>query len=139
MIKVCSGTFSQERVVYDVVHDLASSGLRTIDFSSGRSMQLDTAVKLAVRTGANQLSGQITSANILSTGTNLVYVSRHIGARNKGIGHANHEQWQGRVYFIKDGVDYSEEAKRIGQDRITSLWYATDGTGFLWTQNLTSV
>lgn len=125
MIKVCSGTFSQERVVYDVVHDLASSGLRTIDFSSGRSMQLDTAVKLAIRTGANQLSGQITSANIMSTDTNLVYVSRHIGARNNGTGHANHEQWQGKVYFIRDGVDYSEEAKRIGQDRITSLWYAT--------------
>lgn len=125
MIKVCSGTFSREQVVYDVVHSLASSGLRTIDFSSGWSMQLDTAVKLAVRTGAHQLSGKITGANILNTGVNLVYVSRHIGARNTGTGHANHEQWQGKVYFIQDGEDYSKEAQRIGQDRITSLWYAT--------------
>lgn len=132
MIKVCTGTFSQEQVVYDTVHDLANSGLRTIDFSSGRSMQLDTAVKLAVRTGAHQLAGKITDANIQKTGENLVYVSKHWGARNTGTGHANHEQWQGRVYFIKEGTDYSEEAKRIGQDRITSLWYATgysvDGT-----------
>lgn len=125
MIKICSGTFSREQVVYDVVHSLAESGLRTIDFSSGYSMQLDTAVKLAIRTGAHQLSGKIMDADILQTGVNLVYVSRHWGARNTDTGHANHEQWQGKVYFIKDGNDYSEEAKRIGQDRIMSLWYAT--------------
>lgn len=125
MIKVCTGTFSREQIVYDVVHSLADSGLRTIDFASGYSMQLDTAVKLAIRTGAHQLSGKIMDANIMQTGENLVYVSKHWGARNTGTGHANHEQWQGKVYFIKDGTDYSDEAKRIGQDRIMSLWYAT--------------
>lgn len=132
MIKVCTGTFSQEQVVYDTVHSLAQSGLRTIDFASGYSMQLDTAVKLAVRTGAGQIAAQIMDKNIAQTGENLVYVSKHWGARNKGEGHANHEQWQGKVYFIKEGEDYSEEAKRIGQERITSLYLATgysaDGT-----------
>lgn len=132
MIKLCTGTFSKEQIVYETVHSLADSGLRSIDFSSGWSMQLDTAVKLAIRTGSHQLSGKIKDANITQTGENLVYVSKHWGARNEGIGHANHEQWQGRVYFIKEGQDYSEEAKRIGQDYITSLWYATgysvDGT-----------
>lgn len=125
MIKVCTGTYTQEDVVYDVVHSLAGSGLRTIDFSSGRSMQLDTAVKLAMRTGAHQLAGKITDKNIQQTGENLVYVSKHWGARNAGEGHANHEQWQGKVYFVKDGTDYTKEAQRIGQNRITSLWYAT--------------
>lgn len=132
MIKVCTGTFSRERAVFDTVRGLAGSGLRTVDFASGRSMQLDTAVKLAVRTGAHQVSARIMDANIQNTGENLVYVSKHWGARNTGTGHANHEQWQGKVYFIKDGTDYSDEARRIGQDRITSLWYATgysaDGT-----------
>lgn len=125
MIKVCTGTFSKEQVGYDVVHSLADSGLRTIDYSSGRSMQLDTAVRLAIRTGAHQLAGKVTDKNIEQTGENLVRVSKHWGARNTGTGHANHEQWHGKVYFIKDGQDYSDEAKRIGQNRITSLWYAT--------------
>ena len=125
MIKICTGTFSKEQVIYDVVHGLADSGLRTIDFASGRSMQLDTAVKLAIRTGSHQLMSKITDANIMQSGENLVYVSKHWGARNTGIGHANHQQWQGKVYFVKEGQDYSEEAERIGQDRITSLWYAT--------------
>lgn len=125
VIKICSGTFSQDKVVRDVVHYLAQSGLRSIDFASGYSMQLDTAARLAIRTGCHQLAGKIQDENIKQTGENLVYVSKHWGARNKGTGHANHEQWQGRVYFIKEGKDYSEEAKRIGQDYITDLWRAT--------------
>ena len=125
VIKICSGTFSQDKVVRDVVHDLAQSGLRSVDFASGYSMQLDTASRLAIRTGCHQLAGKVQDKNIEQTGENLVYVSKHWGARNKGTGHANHEQWQGRVYFIKEGKDYSEEAKRIGQDYITDLWRAT--------------
>lgn len=125
IIKICSGTFSQDKVLRDVVHDLAQSGLRTIDFANGYSMQLDTAARVAIRTGCHQLAGKVTDNHIEQTGENIVYVSKHWGARNEGIGHANHEQWQGKVYFIKDGTDYSEEAKRIGQDRITNLWYAT--------------
>ena len=125
IIKICSGTFSQDKVLRDVVHDLAQSGLRTIDFANGYSMQLDTAAMVALRTGCHQLAGKVTDNNIEQTVENLVYVSKHWGARNEGIGHANHEQWQGKVYFIKDGTDYSEEANRIGQDRITNLWYAT--------------
>lgn len=125
VIKICSGTFSQDKVVRDVVHDLAQSGLRSIDFASGYSMQLDTAARLAVRTGCHQLAGKMQDENIKQTGENLVYVSKHWGARNTGTGHANHEQWQGRVYFIKEGKDYSEEVKRIGQDYITDLWRAT--------------
>ena len=125
VIKICSGTFSQDKVVRDVVHDLAQSGLRSIDFASGYSMQLDTAARLAIRTGCHQLAGKMQDENIKQTGENLVYVSKHWGARNTGTGHANHEQWQGRVYFIKEGKDYSEEAKRIGQDYITDLWRAT--------------
>ena len=125
VIKVCSGTFSQDKVIRDVVHDLAQSGLRSIDYSSGYSMQLDTAARLAIRTGCHQLAGKVQDRNIEQTGENLVYVSKHWGARNTGVGHANHEQWQGRVYYIKDGTDYREEAKRIGQDYITDLWRAT--------------
>lgn len=125
LIKVCSGTFSKEKVIKDTVHELAQSGLRTIDFESGYSMQLDTAVRLAMRTGAHQLSGKIMDKNMEQTGENLVYVSKHWGARNTGEGVANHENWQGKVYYIKDGTDYSEEAKRIGQDLIMNLWYAT--------------
>ena len=125
VIKICSGTFDQQTVLKEVVHNLANSGLRSIDYASGRSMQLDTAARVALRTGCHQLSAQIMDSNIKQTNENLVYVSSHWGARNEGVGVANHEQWQGKLYFIRPGIDYSAEAQRIGQDRIMDLWYAT--------------
>ena len=53
MIKIATGTFSQEQVIYDVIHNLANSGLRSIDYKTGRTMQLDSAVRLATRTGTH--------------------------------------------------------------------------------------
>ena len=125
VIKICSGTFSQDKVLRDTVHNLAQSGLRSVDYASGRTMQLDTAARLAIRTGCHQLAGKVMDRNLEQTGENLVYVDRHNGARNTGTGHENHEQWQGKVYYIKPGHDYTEEAKRIGQKEITDLWEAT--------------
>lgn len=125
VIKICSGTFSHEKVLHDTVHNLAQSGLRSIDFESGYSMQLDTAARLALRTGCHQLAGKVMDKNIAQSGENLVYVDKHNGARNTGTGHANHEQWQGKVYYIKPGHDYTKEAERIGQKEITDLWEAT--------------
>lgn len=68
LIKICSGTFSKEAVIESRVHNLVQSGLRSIDFASGYSMQLDTAVRLAVRTGCHQLAEKITDKNIEQTG-----------------------------------------------------------------------
>ena len=132
VIKICSGTFSHEKVLHDTVHHLAQSGLRSIDFESGYSMQLDTAARLAIRTGCHQLAGKVMDKNIAQSGENLVYVDKHNGARNTGTGHANHEQWQGKVYYIRPGHDYAKETERIGQKEITDLWeatgYSVDGT-----------
>lgn len=131
VVKMCSGAFTQTQVIKDVVSSLSSSGLRKIDYSSGRSMHLDTAAAVALRTGAHQLAGEIFKSDIKNTGENLVYVSRHEDARNKGEGVANHEAWQGKVYYIKPGRDYSGEAKRAGQSEIEDLWektgYSVDG------------
>ena len=125
-IKVCSGTFTREQATRDAVKELAQSGLRSVDYASGYSMQIDTAARMAIRTGCHQISGRVEDANILRSGEGLVYIEHHAGARNTGSGHANHEQWQGKVYsFKEDGTDYSKEAKRIGQDKIEDLWKAT--------------
>ncbi len=130
-IKICSGTFSQEKVMNDLIHELSQSGLRTVNFDTGRSMQLDTAAKLAVRTGCHQLSGKVHNQNMKDTGCNLMYVAEHEGARNVGTGIANHEEWQGKIYYVKPGKDYSEEASRVGQDQIRDIWeetgYSPDG------------
>lgn len=131
VMQISSGTFDADTVIRKSIHELAQSGLRSIDYESGRSIQLDSAVKLAVRTGCAQLSGKMTDENILRTEQNLVQVSEHWGARNKGEGVENHEKWQGKVYYIRDEHDLAEEAKRINQESIDDLWektgYSVDG------------
>lgn len=129
-IKVCSGTFTREQATRDAVKELAQSGLRSVDYASGYSMQIDTAARMAIRTGCHQISQKIEAENIMRSGEGLVYIPEHEGARNKGTGHANHEQWQGKVYSWKPG-NYEKEEKRIGQ-KIEDLWektgYSLDGS-----------
>ena len=127
LIKVTSGAYSQSQVVRDTIHTLAQSGLRGVDYASGRSVQLDSAVRLSVRTASYQLAAQIQKQNIQNTDVNLVYVSQHENARNEGTGIENHMEWQGKVYYVEPGIDYSEEAKRIGQDSIGDLY---ENTGY---------
>lgn len=81
VLKIASGTFSYDQAVNDCVKRLAVSGLRSIDYASGRSYQIDTAVRMAARTGVSQLSGRITEMNLKSTGQDLVIVSQHMGSR----------------------------------------------------------
>ena len=95
VLKLSTGTFSYDQVVKDLVHQLAQSGLRSIDYASGRSYHIDTAARMVVRTASSQLAGKITEMNIEKTGVELVYVDAHAGAR------PSHAIWQGKVYSYK--------------------------------------
>ena len=92
LIKMATGTFSYDQCVNDCVKELAQSGLRSIDYTSGRTYQLDTAARMAIRTANSQLAGQISMHYIEETDTDLVEVSAHWGARPE------HAEWQGKIY-----------------------------------------
>ena len=114
LIKLTSGAYSWQQVVNDCVRELAQSGLRTIDYKSGRSMQLDTAVRNCIRTASGQLAGKVTMLNMDSTGERLVEVSQHWGARSDGsCGHSDHAYWQGKVYTT-DRSGHRAESRRLG-------------------------
>ena len=114
LIKLTSGAYSWQQVVNDCVRELAQSGLRTIDYKSGRSMQLDTAVRNCIRTASGQLAGKVTMLNMDSTGESLVEVSQHWGARSDGsCGHSDHAYWQGKVYTT-DRSGHRAESRRLG-------------------------
>lgn len=85
LLKVANGTFSYDVAVNDCVKRLAQSGLRSIDYASGRSYQLDTAARMCVRTGISQLAGKITEMNLNSTGHDLVITSQHMGSRPEHV------------------------------------------------------
>lgn len=113
IIKVASGAFTKEQATESIVRRLSESGLRKIDFKSGASRNIDTAARLAIQTTHAQLSASIMLDNLKETNTDLVEVSHHSGARNEGIGCANHASWQGKVYSLS-GRQYPEESQRLG-------------------------
>lgn len=92
VLKISTGTFSFDQAVNDCVHRLAQSGLRSVDYASGRSYQLDTAARMAARTGVSQLAGKVTEMNLEATRQDLVITSQHMGSRPE------HAPIQNRVF-----------------------------------------
>lgn len=125
LIKSTSGAFTSEQAIQDAISKLAESGLRYVSYSSGVARNLDTTMRLAIRTTSAQMAGEISMNNLKDTGEDLVEVSYHAGARNEGYGHMNHAQWQGKVYSIS-GRPHPEESLRLGY-RIEKL---EDATGY---------
>lgn len=94
VLKTCTGTFSYNQAVVDVIRDL-SHGLASIDYANGRKYHIDTAARMVARTSCSQLAGKVTEHNIEKTGVELVYVDAHAGAR------PSHAEWQGQVFAYK--------------------------------------
>lgn len=114
LLKVATGTFSYDQAVNDCVKRLAQSGLRSIDYASGRTYQLDTAARMCVRTGMSQLAGKIMEENLKNTGQDLVITSQHMGSRPE------HAHWQNKVF------SYSGKNKKY-PDFFKETGYGTAG------------
>ena len=96
-MQIASGAMDYQSALKAGIRQVAGEGLTVIHFS-GRRDQLDVALRRAVLTGIGQTTGRLQIARADEMGCDLVQVSAHAGARNKGPGPANHESWQGKVY-----------------------------------------
>ena len=98
ILQIESGAISYNQAIASAVRELADSGLKVIDYESGHGDAVDVACRRAVLTATNQLNMKYREQSMDYLGTDLVEVTAHIGARNKGVGFVNHESWQGRCY-----------------------------------------
>lgn len=98
ILKIEAGATSYNESIKDAVRELADSGLKTAQYESGHIDQIDVAVRRAVMSGVNALCQRYAEQSMDYLETDLVEVSAHIGARNTGVGPANHESWQGGIY-----------------------------------------
>ena len=89
---IVTGAFDYNSVLRRVVTQLTNSGLRKIDYSSGRADRVDVAARRAVMTAVSQITGKITEYNAEKLGTEYFEVEWHAGAR------PTHAVWQGRVW-----------------------------------------
>lgn len=89
---IVSGAFDYNSVLRRVVTQLTNSGLRQIDYASGRANRVDVAARRAVMTGITQLTGYISDFNAEKLGTEYFEIAWHAGARPA------HAVWQGKVW-----------------------------------------
>lgn len=116
LLQVASGTFSFDKAVNDCIHRLAKSGLRSIDYASGRSYQIDTAARMCVRTGMSQLAGKVMEENLKSTDHDLVITSQHMGSRPE------HAVWQNKVFsFSGKSKKYPSLREGTGYGNVDGL------------------
>lgn len=102
-IQVWSGAVDYNTAIRSAVKRLADSGLQTVDYASGWHNRVDVATRRAVMSGVSAMSAKYSETLMEVTGTELVEVTAHLGARNIDgpNGWENHEKWQGRVFRLK--------------------------------------
>mgnify|MGYP002795851208 FL=1 len=89
---IVSGAFDYNSVLRRTVSQMTNSGLRQIDYASGRGNRVDVAARRAVMTGITQLTGKISDMNAEKLGTKYFEIAWHAGAR------PTHAVWQGKVW-----------------------------------------
>lgn len=96
-LKCVSGAFSPQDAIFEAVRKLGQDGLKCVNYESGRTDQLDVAVRRAVVTGIGKTCCDMQLDLAKEMDSELVEVSSHLGAR------PSHAEWQGQIYSLKKG------------------------------------
>lgn len=103
LLQVQTGAISYNQAIASAVRQLADSGIKTVDYESGYKLSIDSAVRMCVMTGVNQLNQKYREQSMDYLETDLVETNAHLGARNIDGPNKwdNHEKWQGRWFRWK--------------------------------------
>ena len=63
MTDISTGSLDHNTVIKRAISELTNSGLRTIDYASGRSIRVESAVRMAVMTGITQVTAKVNDMN----------------------------------------------------------------------------
>lgn len=122
-LKVESGAISYGQAIKDAVRELASGGLRVVDYESGHRDHVDVAARRAVMTGVSQLCSKYTEQSAEYLETPYFEVSAHAGARDKPgpSPWSSHKDWQGKVYSTRSGDIYPNIYEVCGLGSVDGL------------------
>ncbi len=95
VLDITSGAFDYNTVLKRIVREMTDSGLRSVDYASGRSNRLDVAARRAVMTGVNQVTAKINEDNAKLLNTDMFETTWHSGAR------PTHQIWQGKWFDMQ--------------------------------------
>ena len=123
VLGVLQGKDTFEDQMYRTIKQMGTSGVRTVDYSSGRSMRLDSAVRMNIKSALRNLHNELQAEVGKEFGADGVEISVHINPA------PDHAEVQGRQFskeeFKKfqndiDAVDYTGKlfkSEHDGHDR----------------------
>lgn len=122
-LKVESGAISYGQAIKDAVRELASGGLRVVDYESGHRDHVDVAARRAVMTGVSQMCSKYTDQAAEYLETPYYEVSAHAGARDVPgrSPWSSHKEWQGKVYSTHSGDIYPNIYEVCGLGAVDGL------------------
>lgn len=109
ILGIATGAFDYSSTLNRAVKQMTASGLRYVDYASGRSYRIESASRAALMTGFSQITRYMNEQVAAELGTDDYEVSYHMGAR------PTHQWWQGRVY------SYQELIYTCGLGTVTGL------------------
>lgn len=100
VLKIHSGAFTLDDVMREALRELGDRGVRVIDYESGRSINLESAVRRNIVTTIGKLSNEIALMNAFDMGQDIMELSAHAGARD------DHKTWQGELVSLSGAKGY---------------------------------
>lgn len=102
MLGITTGARTYSQAIGEVIDEMTASGIRTVDYASGKSDRIEVSARRAVMTGVAQMTDKVNEKNMEALQTDYCEVDWHMGARNTGTGYQNHQSWQGKVYSSEE-------------------------------------
>ena len=102
------GTKTEQQAVVDIAKELSRKGIAGMTYlREGKTVQMgiEPYVRRVVRTEFIQNATKAQEVLGKDLGADTYYVTQHLGARDKGIGHESHESWQGQTYSMQELKD----------------------------------
>lgn len=125
-IETSSGIYTYTESIRNALDSFAKEGIKTVNYESGLSLSIESAIRRDVVTRVNKLVGDCEIENAKSLGTNLMYVDQHLGARVRTKytkeDYEAHAEWQGKKYMIEGSNDkYDNLYEKTGYGKMLGL------------------
>ena len=128
VLNVAQGKETFQSEMYRVLKELGESGIRTVDYPSSRSIRLDSAIRMQMRTALRTLHNENQKIIGEDFGSNMVEVSHHSNSAPDHIDTVDGKQFA-RIDVIKRQIKSGEEKEIKLSDikgnkvKVKGKWY----------------
>ena len=121
VLNVGQGKETFDNAVYRMIKELAESGIRTVDYENGRSMRLDSALRMALQGGIRDMHNEMQQQLGKEFGADGVEISAHFNPA------PDHAEVQGRQFTINQ---YDENGNLIKEGEFEKFQNDEDAVSY---------